>query len=287
MRSHVEERTTTARSPAYTSIRTRFRVGQRWHQKSWDDLARIDPRWAVLSVPSLRFGGWETESMAYEFLRTGKEEVDHVLRVASQFGTPMECRRALDFGCGVGRMTSALSERFDSCVGVDISGEMIQYAIELNVDRTNCEFRRVRDENLAMFASEHFDLVLAELVLQHMPSSRTATTYVEEFLRVLRPGGIAIFQLPVAVPRRNRLRVRPRAYRVLRTLGVSSAFLYGTLHLHPITMAVSVPASVIEELAASYGCAVVAVEQDTTPGVGDTPRYYVRKKVDASSYLPD
>jgi SAM-dependent methyltransferase len=158
---------------------------------------------------------------------------------------------------------------------------MVRRAIETNADRENCEFRSVADiATLATFASESFDLVLAELVLQHMPNGRVATAYIEEFLRVLRPGGIAVFQLPVSLPRRSRARVRPRAYRALRALGVPSAFLYRRLRLHPITMAVAVPATEIRVLAATHGCVVVEEEQDTTPGAGNTPRYYARKAID-------
>ena len=40
--------------------------------------------------------------------------------------------RALDFGCGVGRLTRALGTRFESALGVDISAGMIEQARRLN-----------------------------------------------------------------------------------------------------------------------------------------------------------
>jgi len=36
--------------------------------------------------------------------------------------------RALDFGCGLGRLTQPLAERFDEAVGVDIAASMIEGA---------------------------------------------------------------------------------------------------------------------------------------------------------------
>jgi SAM-dependent methyltransferase len=254
-------------------------VGLRAQQRSWDELALVDPHWAVISDPNRRHRGWESEAALREFARTGEDEVAHVLTVAAQFDAPLEHGRALDFGCGLGRLTRALSSRFASCVGVDISGEMTQRAAVLNADRANVDFRINANPDLSMFSSASFDLVLAELVLQHMPSARIAIAYIEEFLRLLRPAGIAIFQVPVAVPRRNRLRVRSRSYRALRALRFPHGLLYGKLGLHPITMAVSIPYREIEQIAADAQCDVVVVEDEATPGRVATPKYYVRKRM--------
>lgn len=250
----------------------------RRQRRSWDEIAAVDPHWAVLSEPGLRNGGWERGTAADEFRISGEREVEHVLAVAAAKGAPAERDAALDFGCGLGRLTAPLSERFGACTGVDISTEMVQRSSVLHAGRTNCTFRVNADPDLRVFATESFDLVLAELVLQHMPSNKIALGYVREFLRVLKPGGVAIFQIPAAVPRRNRLRIRPQAYHALRALGVPKAFLYERLGLHPITMAVAVPSNEIESLARESGCSVITIEDGTTPGGPSTPRYYVQRE---------
>ena len=63
-----------------------------------------------------------------EFFATGEAEFAHVSRVAETLGRPGRRGRALDFGCGVGRLTRALGERFESAIGVDISAGMVEQA---------------------------------------------------------------------------------------------------------------------------------------------------------------
>src|SRR4051794_12503802 len=105
-------------------------------QREWDDLARRDPMWAVCSVAGTR-GRWSSE----EFFATGETEVAGVLAGLEQAGlAPAARHRALDFGCGLGRLTRALSDRFYEVVGVDVSEQMVAQATQANADRTNCRF---------------------------------------------------------------------------------------------------------------------------------------------------
>ena len=50
-----------------------------------------------------------------------------------------------------------------------------------------------------------FDLAYTRIVLQHVAGRDLARSYIREFVRVLAPGGIAMFQVPVHIPRRYRL----------------------------------------------------------------------------------
>jgi hypothetical protein len=59
---------------------------------------------------------------------------------------------------------------------------------------------------------------------------------VSEFIRVIAPGGLVIFQLANWIPWRNRIQVRRRLYSVLRAFGADGRFLYTKLGLHPIRM---------------------------------------------------
>ena len=106
----------------------------------------------------------------------------------------MRRERALDFGCGVGRLSRPLAERFRECVALDISEGMVKLARELNEDRPNCRFLVNAAPDLGRLETESFDLVYSSLVLQHMPSVEVVEAYVSEFLRILRPEGLAVFQ---------------------------------------------------------------------------------------------
>lgn len=50
------------------------------------------------------------------------------MECAATLGHPRERGVALDFGCGVGRLTRALAAFFDRATGVDISSSMIEEA---------------------------------------------------------------------------------------------------------------------------------------------------------------
>jgi SAM-dependent methyltransferase len=117
----------------------------------------------------------------------------------------------LELGCGPGRMTGVLADRFDRVVAVDVSPAMLGRA-RAAVDATNVEFRPVSGERLDGVPDAAFDVAVCYLVLQHLPSRRLVRTYLAELGRVLRPGGEAFVQLPVLDPG-----ARPRLWRALRT----------------------------------------------------------------------
>lgn len=199
------------------------------HKQEWEELAAVDPLWAILTGPERRGGQWQLA----EFFDTGEAEISGVLKIADDLGEPVRRVRALDFGCGVGRLTRPLGERFRECVGLDISEGMLKLARELNEDRPNCRFVVNTAPNLEQFDSASFDFVYSALVLQHMPSPEIVEAYVGEFMRVLRPGGIAVFQMLSHIPLALRLQPRRRVYAFLRTLGLSEQLLLMRMKLTP------------------------------------------------------
>jgi SAM-dependent methyltransferase len=172
----------------------------------WDALGRRDPLWAVLSVRGRESGGWDVD----EFLRTGRDDVSRYLAMLGEGA--VRRGRALDFGCGVGRLTQALAVEFESCDGVDIAPSMIELARELNQHGERCRYHLNTHADLALFPSETFDFVLCVLVLQHM-EPRYALRYMRELLRVLRPDGAAVIQLPSEPRRRVPKPLPPEALR--------------------------------------------------------------------------
>jgi SAM-dependent methyltransferase len=160
--------------------------------RDWESLAKEDPYWAVLSDPTKIDGGWDEA----EFFQTGSTEIDTVLGYARSINPDLRLGAALDFGCGPGRLTHALSAFFEQATGVDVSPTMIDMAQRNPAKRANCAFRLNTDPDLHAFDDDSFDFVYSRLVLQHMPP-RLARGYIAEFVRVLRPGGLLIFQVPV------------------------------------------------------------------------------------------
>jgi len=198
---------------------------------NWNAMAELDPLWAILSEPEKKFGKWSTE----EFFRDGEREAKRVLGMCEANGVSISRGKMLDFGCGVGRMTRSFSQFFPSCVGIDVSGKMVDLARKFNADRPQCEF--VTSASVALpFEDATFDFVFSVLVLQHLPKKNMILGYISEFLRVAKDGGVIVFQLPDEVPFRNRIQGRRRLWSLLTFLGIPQAWLFKLLGLTPIRM---------------------------------------------------
>lgn len=239
------------------------------HRDDWEALAGLDPLWAILSDPTRQFGGWDLE----HFFASGEREIARVLRHAAALGYPKHHERALDFGCGVGRLTRALSAYFTQCLGVDISERMVRQAGLLNAAYQGCAFAVNTGEHLATCNDAEFDFVYCSLVLQHLPDRRLVFGYISEFIRVLRPGGLLVFQLPCYISPRNRLQLRRRVYGALRAVRIPERMLYERLRLNPMRMTYVPEAQVVSYLQAR-GAQVVEVSR--SPGHAyDSATYYV------------
>jgi SAM-dependent methyltransferase len=223
--------------------------------REWDDLADLDPFWAILGEPT-RDPGFDLTA----FFESGEAELAGVLRVAAGLGSRHGFERALDVGCGLGRVLRAMSFRFEECVGVDISQRMIVQAARLNADRPNCEFLLESGPELS-FEARSFDLVYSRLVLQHLPGQAAVLACVGEFLRLVRPGGVVVFQMPTHIPWRARLQPRRRLWTALGALGVPPRTRFRTLHLHPVRL-IAVPESVIRAAVTAAGGVVLLAEPD-------------------------
>src|SRR5213593_906731 len=164
-------------------------------QTTWDTLGAADPLWAVLSNPDKKGRRWNTE----EFFATGLRQVETLINELRSVNRALGSRSALDFGCGVGRLTQPLTRYFDEVIGVDLSPEMVRVARAHNRVPERCRYVVNASADLAMFPSGSFDLVLSFLTLQHIPP-RYSTRYLREFVRVARTGGIICVQLPARPP---------------------------------------------------------------------------------------
>ncbi|MEO6413737.1 MAG: class I SAM-dependent methyltransferase [Pedococcus sp.] len=161
-------------------------------QRNWNDLGGVDPLWAILAYPERKGGRWTPE----EFFATGKAQVDEYLNVLDLLGVELPQRsRALDFGCGAGRLTQALSAHFAHADGVDIAESMVTLANTFTTTPEKVAFHLNEAADLRLFADDSFDYLISIVVLQHM-NNELKSAYLTEFIRVLRPGGVAMFTVP-------------------------------------------------------------------------------------------
>src|SRR5438552_3614450 len=75
----------------------------------------------------------------------------------------------VEVGCGPGRMTGALAERFDEVVAVDVSPAMLDRA-RATVRAPNVSFQLVPGERLDGLDRGVANVLVCYLVLQHLPN---------------------------------------------------------------------------------------------------------------------
>jgi SAM-dependent methyltransferase len=104
--------------------------------------------------------------------------------------------RALDHGCGLGRVTRALASRFDEVVGVDVSPEMVRRAEELHspAEFPNVRFQATDGLHLPLEA-DSVDFLFSYEVFQHLPSHDVMQQNLAEVARVLRGDGLALIHV--------------------------------------------------------------------------------------------
>lgn len=159
-------------------------------QKNWNRFGKQDPLWAVISWPDKKGGKWVPE----QFFQLGKDDISRFFEYLNSLGVAIPRWHALDFGCGVGRLTQALAPNFDKVAGVDIAPSMIKLAQQYNRFGDRCRYYLNERDDLALFKDNSFDLVFSLLVLQHM-RPEYIRRYLAEFLRILAPDGVLYFQL--------------------------------------------------------------------------------------------
>ena len=160
-------------------------------QRNWEELAQADPLWAICTDPARRHGKWSRE----EFFATGRDEIEKVMQCVRELAVAVDGRApALDFGCGVGRLTRALGGYFPECWGVDISPTMVRLAGEFNSDISQCRFVLNENGDLRELPDSYFGFVYTSIVFQHI-APRHSRKYLAELVRVTRPGGILVFQV--------------------------------------------------------------------------------------------
>ncbi len=160
-------------------------------QENFESLAANDPLWTVLSDNAKRGGKWDLE----EFYATGSDVIDDLESRLDKLSKPLGGDVAIDFGCGVGRLTFPLSQRFRSCYGIDISRSMVDFASTQKKRGPNCTFIENTTTRLNRFENASIDLIYSAIVFQHI-APRYTREYLKEFSSLLKSGGLLVFQLP-------------------------------------------------------------------------------------------
>jgi SAM-dependent methyltransferase len=161
-------------------------------REDWNQRARCDAKFFVA------FGRRNQDDE--EFFASGRELAASLARQFLRLpaGPVPRCRRALEIGCGLGRLMRPLSAQVGEIHGIDVSDEMVRGARERLRDIPHAHVHRGDGADLAGFAGESFDFVYSYAVFQHIPSREAIFGYLREACRVLAPGGVFWFQADAA-----------------------------------------------------------------------------------------
>lgn len=167
----------------------------------WDRAARRDIFWHIAT------GGPRDEA---GFYRQGAEETDTYLAFTGLRAAPD--RKLLEIGCGAGRMTRRLAERFGEVLALDVSVEMLGRCRSALGHADNVTYLLGNGRDLSDVSDGGIDAVFSYVVLQHIPSADVQLAYLREVARVLAPGGQAAVQI-------RAIGLRPRALDLIGHVG--------------------------------------------------------------------
>jgi len=163
----------------------------------WNRRAKEDAHYYVA------FGRHEQDEA--EFLATASDVLRGLDREMKRGlpGARPSARRALEIGCGPGRLLKPMAERFGEIHGVDVSDEMVALARERLREIPHAHAHSGSGADLKQFADESFDFLYSYAVFQHIPEKCVVFSYLDEAARVLKPGGLMRFQASNLEAERN------------------------------------------------------------------------------------
>lgn len=155
------------------------RVAQ--EEERWEEFAQRDPEWFVYTP---RVGRGATKN---EYFDHGREIGDRML---SDLGGLLErTDRAVEIGCGTGRVAIPLSENFKELIGTDIAPTMLSRLAENadKYDRTNIRTMSVKDA----WEDEGAELVYCVEVFQHIEDFEIIRGYLDRVRTCIVNRGVA------------------------------------------------------------------------------------------------
>lgn len=207
-------------------------------ERFWDERAREQALFFVDNTVDYQAPDVE------RFWAEGERAVEAIL--AELELEPGRSDTVVEIGCGVGRLTRALTRRAEHVIAIDVSSEMLARARELNPELRNVTWLHGDGRSLSGVADASADGCFSHVVFQHLPEPELTLGYVREMARVLRPGGWAAFGVSTD----------PSVHRPKRRAGWRLAALLGRGprgQEHPAWLGSAVPVDRLESCAGEAG----------------------------------
>jgi 2-polyprenyl-3-methyl-5-hydroxy-6-metoxy-1,4-benzoquinol methylase len=243
-------------------------------ERDWQTLGSENPYFGVVSHQKYLTANLDEESKR-EFFSTGERHVEHVYAVIRSGIHPgFQPARALDYGCGVGRVLVPLARRAQQVVGVDISRSMLAHAHQA-CQQHGVSARLLHSGELDSLTPGSFDLVHSYIVFQHIPVA-CGEAILGKLVALLAAGGVGVlhFTYSSALPpiRRAVLAMRTRVNLLHGMLNV----VQGRPFLSPLMQMNSYSTNRIFDILIDLGCSNLRVEFSDHSGFRGVLLYFVK-----------
>lgn len=220
-------------------------------KETWEHLGTEKAHWSVLSADT--FLPDSLHQSIDSFWASGQAEAAQAIQVLTQFGCgQFEQKVCVEFGCGVGRVTVGLAKTYKTVHAYDISRTHLAYAEARarEVGAGNIDFHECAND--FRLAIEPCDFFYSVIVLQHN-APPVILTIIRNALKALKPGGIAMFQVPTYIA--------GYSFNLHHWLATDQTLL---MEMH------CVPQDAVMEIISVSGCRLLSVREDgcSNPVVG-------------------
>ncbi len=176
----------------------------KYADRAYDRVGQTEPYFGVITLNRFCRSNLDAAAMR-EFFETGETHVALVLKTIRQRIAPnFKPRRALDFGCGVGRILIPLAREAREAVGVDVSDAMMAEAARNCRERNLSNVSFVKSDDRLSRLEGTFDLIHSSIVFQHI-APRRVEVLVRNLLAHLEPGGVGALHFTTWSPLHKRI----------------------------------------------------------------------------------
>jgi 2-polyprenyl-3-methyl-5-hydroxy-6-metoxy-1,4-benzoquinol methylase len=161
----------------------------------WERLGKDDPYWSVLTHDEYRTANLKHASLD-SFYSSGKANADLVDIFSARSNVSVRRDVCLELGCGVGRITRFLAEKFERVIAVDISPGNLKICADYMNDHgvRNVDTHLITNPD-QLGAVEDIGFFYSMIVLQHN-APPVQKLLLKAILPKILPGGGCLFQTP-------------------------------------------------------------------------------------------